>query len=172
MDILSPKECDNEYQDPIVSHPSLGRMSPTTPQRNYLVGGIVLCLFPAMVLLVLRIEGTRLPMPFPILFGLLFLHGLRAILVSLFRLDMDGAASWAVDALGAGGIAVLAFWVAWNLKEGWSGGIPFVPRSWNQCFARFLFACGGLVAATIAVRLFLKVLNRHRKKPDDWSKHT
>ena len=132
-------------------------MPASTPQRSYLVGGIVLCAFPATVLLVLHIEGTRLPMPFPILFGLFFLHGLRAIIVSLFRLDLDGVASWAVDALGAAGFAVLAFWVAWNLKEGWSGGIPFVPQSWNQNFARILFACGGLIVTGIAVRLFWKV---------------
>jgi hypothetical protein len=146
-------------------------MPATTPQKNYLVGGIVLCIFPAMVLLVLHIEGKTLPMPFPILFGLFFLHGLRSIIVSLFRFDLDGVVSWAVDALGAAGLAVMAFWVAWNLKEGWSGGIPFVPRSWNQNFARILFACGGLFATVIAARLFLKVLNRYRKKPDDWGKH-
>ena len=146
-------------------------MSATTPKRNYLVGGIVLCAFPATVLLALHYEGTKLPMPFPILFGLFFLHGIRAIIVSLFRLDMDGATSWTVDALGAAGFAALAFWVAWNLKDGWSGGIPFVPASWNQNLARILFACGGLIATAIAVRLFLKVLNRYRKKPDDWGKH-
>ena len=146
-------------------------MSPTPPQRNYLVGGIVLCAFPAVVLIVLHLEGTRLPMPFPILFGLFFLHGIRAIIVSLFRLHLDGAASWAVDTLGAAGFAVFAFWVAWNVKEGWSGGVPFVPRSWNQNLARILFACGGLIATVITVRLFLKVLNRFRKRPDDWGKH-
>ena len=147
-------------------------MPATAPQKNYLLGGIVLCAFPAMALLVLHLEDTRLPMPFPILFGLFFLHGLRAIIVSLFRVDLDGAASWAVDAVGAAGFAVLAFWVAWNLKDGWSGGIPFVPDSWNQNLARFLFACGGIIAAVIAARLLRKALNRHRKKPDDWGRRT
>ena len=111
-------------------------------------------------------------MPFPILFGLFFLHGLRAITVSLFPLDLDGAVSWGVDAVGAAGFAVFAFWVAWNLREGWSGGIPFLPGSWNQNFARFLFGCGGLVAAVMAVRLFRKAYNRYRKKPDDWGRRT
>ena len=147
-------------------------MSATARQKNYLLGGIVLCVFPAVVLLVLHLEGTTLPMPLPILFGIFFLHGVRAILVSLFRLDLNGAVSWAVDAIGAGGFAVLAFWVAWKFKDGWSGGIPFVPQSWNQNFARILFACGGVIAAIIAARLFLKVLNRLRKKPDDWGRHT
>ena len=141
------------------------------PQKNYLFGGIVFCAFPSLVLLVLHIEGTRLPMPAPILFGLFFLHGIRAILVSLFRLDLDGAASWAVDALGAAGFAVLAFWVAWNLKEYWSGDIPFVPERWIQNLVRILFAVGGIIVTVIAVRLFLKALNRFRKRPDDWGKH-
>jgi hypothetical protein len=146
-------------------------MPSTTPRKNHLVGGIVLCAFPAVALLALHIEGTRLPMPFPILFGLFFLHGLRAIVVSLFRFDLDGAVSWTIDAVGAAGFAVLAFWVAWNLKEGWSGGIPFVPRSWNQNLARIFFGCGGLVAAFLAARLFRKVINLSRKKPDDWGRH-
>ena len=146
-------------------------MPTPTPQRNFLVGGILLCAFPATVLFVLHIEGRKLPMPFPILFGLFFLHGIRAILVSLFRLDLDGAASWVVDALGAAGFAILAFWVAWTVTKRWSGDIPFVPESWNQNAARFLFACGGLVAALIAARLFWKALNRYRKKPDKWGKH-
>lgn len=146
-------------------------MSATGPHRNYLVGGILLCVFPAVVLIVLHIEGTQLPMPFPILFGLFFLHGLRAIVVSLFQLNLDVAVSWAVDALGAAGFAAMAFWVAWNIKTGWSSGVPLVSQSWNQALPRILFACGGLIATGIAARLFLKVLNRWRRKPDDWGKH-
>jgi len=139
----------------------------TAPQKNYLVGGLVLCVFPAVVLFVLHIEDASLPMPFPILLGLLFLHGLRAVICSLFRLDLDGAMSWLVDAVSAAGFAAAAFWVAWHLKEGWKGGLPFIPANWNQNTARIVFAGGGLVAAVAAVRLLRKAVNRFRKKPDD-----
>jgi uncharacterized membrane protein YiaA len=139
-------------------------------QKNYLVGGIVLCVLPAMIVLVLQIEGTPLPMPYSILCGLFFIHGLRAIFVSLFQADLDGAGSWMVDAVSAAGLSVFAFWVALYQKEGW-GGIPLVPDSWNQNAARLLFGCGGFVAAAIAVRLCRKALNRSRGKPDDSVRH-
>ena len=147
-------------------------MPAIAPRKNYLPGGIILCVFPAVVLLALRLNHTSLPMPFPILFGLFFLHGLRAVIWSLFKLDMNNGASWIIDAVGAGGFARFAFWVAWHWKEGWSGGIPFVPNRWNQIVPRILFACGGLLATAFMVRLLRKALNRHRNKPDDGIKHT
>lgn len=146
-------------------------MPTTTPKQNNLVGGIVLCAFPAVILLAMRLNGAHLPMPFPILFALFLLHGLRIVIWSMFRLDIDNAASWIIDAVGAVGFSVLAFWVACQTKEGWSGGLPFVPDSWNRNLARMVFACGGLIAAAFAVRLLRKALNRYRSKPDDGVRH-
>ncbi len=146
-------------------------MPTATPKQSNLFGGIVLCAFPAVVLVAMHLDDAHLPMPFPIHFAIFFLHGLRTVVWSLFKLDADNAASWVVDAVGAAGFAVLAFWVAWQTKEGWSGGLPFVPGSWNQNLARILFACGGLIAAAFAVRLLRKALNRYRNKPDDGVRH-
>lgn len=146
-------------------------MPTTTPKQSYLFGGIVLCAFPAVLLFAMHLNDAHLPMPFPILFGLFFLHGLRAVIWSLFKLDMDNAASWVVDAVGTAGFAAMAFWVAWQNDEGWSGGIPFVPERWNQSFARILFACGGFIAVAFTVRLLRKARNRYRNKPDDGVKH-
>jgi hypothetical protein len=145
-------------------------MPPTTPARSHLLGGIVLCAFPATILLAMHINGARLPMPWPILFGIFFVYGIRSILTGLFRLDLESPASWVADAVGAAGLAVFAFWIAWNERDGW-GGLPFLPDGWNQGLARVLFACGGLVAALVAVRCLWKAFNEYRRKPDEGMRH-
>ena len=146
-------------------------MSATRKRPNYLVGGIVLCAFPAIALVALHANHTKLPAAFSILFALFFLYGLRAIIFSLFKFNIDCAVSWVIDAIGATGFAVFAFLVAWFEKDGWSGGLPFLPASWNQFLPRILFACGGLVAAVFAARLALKAWNVHRKIPDGNVEH-
>jgi hypothetical protein len=139
--------------------------------KSYLPGGIVFCAFPAIALLVLHLEQTSLSMPLPILFALFFLQGIRVIIWSLFKLDFDGAVSWGVDALGAAGFAVFAFWIAAHENEGWSGGLPLIPGSWNQDLARTLFACGGLLGVLFAVRCLRKAFHRYLNKPDDGIRH-
>ncbi len=139
--------------------------------RTYLLGGIILCAFPVMVLLAMHVEQRSLPMPFPILLALFFLHGFRVVIWSLFRLDFDGALSWVIDAAGAAGFAVFAFWIAVHEKEGWTGGLALIPDSWNQNFARILFACGGLLGVLFAVRCLRKAFRRHRNRPDDAIRH-
>ncbi len=111
-------------------------------------------------------------MPFPILFALFFLHGTRVVVWSLFKLDFDSAVSWVVDAVGAAGFAMFAFWIAVHEREGWSGGLPLIPDGWNQTLARILFACGGLLGVLFAVRCVRKALNRYRNRPDDGIRHT
>jgi hypothetical protein len=64
------------------------------------------------------------------------------------------------------GFAVFAFLVAWRVKEGWSGNIPFIPHAWNQIIARLLFALGGLLATIMTVVFLRKALKRHRKDND------
>jgi hypothetical protein len=140
--------------------------------RAYLPGGLVLCAFPAIALLLIQLKQISLPMPWPILFALFFLHGIRVVIWCLFKLDFDGAVSWVVDALGSAGFAAFAFGFAAYVKEGWSGGLPFIPDSWNQMFARVLTACGGLLSALIAVRCLRKAFNQYLNKPDDGIWHT
>ncbi len=139
--------------------------------KTYLPGGTILCAFPVIVLLVMHVEQKSLPMPFPILFALLFLHGFRVVIWSLFKLDFDGALSWVVDAAGAAGFAVFAFWIAVQEREGWTGGLALMPDSWKQRVARILFACGGLLGALFAVRCLRKAFRRHRNRPDDAIRH-
>jgi hypothetical protein len=148
------------------------KMEPTaTRKQSDLFGGILLCAIPAAILIAMHVNGAHLPMPFSILFGLFFLYGMQRVVWSLFKLNIDNTASWVVEAVGAAGFAVLAFWIAWHWKEGWSDGIPFIPDSWNQYFARILFACGGLFAAAFSVRLLRKALNQSRNKPDGGVMH-
>lgn len=153
-------------------HYNSSAMSATAPPKNYLFGGVVLCVFPAVVLVALHLNQQSLPMPLPIFFGLLFLHGLRAVIWNLFKLDIDNTFSWVIDAVGTAGFAVLAFWIAWFWKDGWSGGLPLAPNSWNQILARILFASGGLLATAFTVRLLRKARNRYRNQTDDGIKHT
>jgi hypothetical protein len=136
-------------------------MRTTTPSKdNYLLGGVVLCAFPVVLLLAMHINGSHLPMPWPILFGVFFIHGLRAVITSLFRLDIDGPVSWATDAVGAGGFALFAFWIAGREKGGWNAG-----------FVRILIALGGLMAALFAARCLWKAFNQSRGKRDDGVRH-
>jgi hypothetical protein len=81
--------------------------------------------------------------------------------------NTDSALSWALGALTAAGFAVVAFLVAWREKDGWSGGIPFVPTAWNQAAARILFALGGLLALISAVVFLRKALKKFRGNRDD-----
>ncbi|MHC1766183.1 MAG: hypothetical protein AB9869_18085 [Verrucomicrobiia bacterium] len=109
-------------------------MITTTPQKSNLLGGIVLCAFPAIVFFVAH---DTLRMPWWILFALFFFYGLWTVASSLFRLDSDGALSWLVGAVGAAGFAVFVFWMAFD-EQDFGGGIPFIPHAWNQSIARGL----------------------------------
>jgi hypothetical protein len=120
----------------------------------------------------IHLQGGTLPMPFPILLGLFFLHGIRAIVVSVLRLNLESPISWSIDAIGSAGFAVTAFWIAFAMKNGWSGGIPFVPSNWNQNIARAVFALGGIIATMLTVRVCRKVINCIKNKSDDGVRHT
>jgi hypothetical protein len=141
-------------------------MPTTPPRKSDLFGGIVLCAFPATILFAMYIGGARLPMPWPIFFAIVFVYGIRLVVTSLSILDLESPASWVADAVGAAGLAFIAFWFAWNETDGWDAGLPILPDSWNQNLARVLFACGGLIAALFAVRCLLKAFNQYRNKPD------
>ena len=69
-------------------------MPTTPPRKSDQLGGIVLCAFPATILFAMQINGARLPMPWPILFAILFVYGIRSVMTSLFRLDLESTASW------------------------------------------------------------------------------
>jgi hypothetical protein len=135
----------------------------TTPQKNYLPGGIILCVFPAMIFFLIHLQNIEVPLHWLILLALLFVSGIWAMILSLFKLDEKGALSCVVGSIIVAGIAVMFFVVAWREKDGWSGGIPFIPRAWNQVIPRLLFALGGLLAAIGAFSLLRRAVRKHRK---------
>jgi hypothetical protein len=98
-----------------------------------------------------------------IFLALVFVSGIWAVILSLFKLDEKGELSCIVGAVMAIGFAMFAFLVAWRWKEGWSGGIPFIPHAWNQVIPRLLFALGGLLATIGAVSLLRRAVRKHRK---------
>ncbi len=135
----------------------------TTPQKNYLLGGIVLCVFPAMIFFLIHLQNIEVPLHWLILLALLFVSGVWAVILSLFKLDEKGELSCIVGAVMAIGFAMFAFLVAWREKKGWSGGISFLPPAWNQVLPRLLFALGGLLATIMAASLLRKAIRNHRK---------
>jgi hypothetical protein len=138
-------------------------MPTTPPPKSDLLGGIVLCVFPAIAF---YLGYDKLVMPWPILFALFPLYGLWMVIASLFHLDSGGAMSWLVAAVGAAGFAVFVIWIAFT-KKNFRGGIPFIPEAWNQNFIRGLFIVGGLLAALSAAVFLRKAIRMFRKRPDD-----
>ena len=134
------------------------------PNKNYLPGGILMCVFSLIFYYALH---DSLGLPWLVFLALLFFCGVWTVILSAFRLDTDGAFFWLGGAIVALGLAVFAFLMAWHEVDGWSGGIPFIPAAWNQIVARILFALGGLVALLSAVVFSLIAYKRLRKKPDD-----
>ncbi|MGD0017081.1 MAG: hypothetical protein ABSC38_06170 [Verrucomicrobiia bacterium] len=118
-----------------------------------------------MVLFIEHVNGKldKLPLEVLIFLVLLFVCGIWTVMLSLFKLDEKGALSWIVGAVVALGFAVFACLGAWRWKEGWSGGIPFIPHAWNQIIARLLFALGGLLATVMAVVFLRKAIRKHRE---------
>ena len=123
-----------------------------------------MCVFPAMVFFIARGELDRLPLWALFLLGLLFISGLWAVAMSLFKLDENGALASMASAVMALGFAGLAFLVAWREKDGWSGGIPFIPQAWNQAIPRLLFALGGLIATFCGISLLRRASRQRRKE--------
>lgn len=63
------------------------------------------------------------------------------------------------------GLSIIGFTVVLS-GENISGGLPFVPHSLNQWFARVLFALGALLTAVLALYGFYEAftLSREKKK--------
>ena len=131
------------------------------PQKNYWVGGMVMCVFPTIVFF---LPGGPLPLPVIIFLSLLIFCGVWAIALGLFKLDEHGAVSSLVGAVVSFGFAGFAFLVAWREKDGWSGGLPFIPHAWNQVIARLLFALGGLIGTLGGISLLRRAIRQRAKK--------
>jgi hypothetical protein len=141
----------------------------STRHKSDLLGGIVLCALPAMILFAMHTRGAALPMPWPILFATFFVYGIRSLLTSLLGLPLESPASWLFDVAGAAGLAVFAFWIAWTQTE--TGNARSLPGNWDDNVARVLFTIGGGIAALVALRCLYKAFNQFRNKPDDAIRH-
>jgi hypothetical protein len=150
-------------------------------QKNYLLGGILLCVFPVMILWVGSVTGfvaqsqgkeTGWPLEIFILLAVCFFWGVWTVALSVFKLHMRGAWSYFARSLMVGGLAAMFFVIAWREKTGWSSNASaavfdrFLPESWGQTIPRVLFAVGGVLATLGAVSLFRKGWkNRCRQIP-------
>jgi len=123
-----------------------------------------MCVFPAMIFLR---AGDALPLWGVVLLSLMIACGVWAILSDVFGLGADSAWSWLVGAIMAVGFSCFAFLVAWKERDGWGGGIPFIPVAWNQIAPRLLFAIGGLITLLAAFAFLRKAIKRFREDHND-----
>lgn len=123
-------------------------------QKNYLVGGILLCIFPALVLFAVASQSNvrAIPPEFGIMLVVCFLWGIWTVVLSVWKLDPRGALSCLAGAIMVAGVAAMFFVVAWREKDGWSGP-GFLPDAWNQVIPRILFAVGGVLATLGSISL-------------------
>ena len=133
------------------------------PHKNYLPGGIIMCVFSVIIFFAAQ---DQLDLPALVFIALLFISGVWAVLSSLFKLDAEGSLSWIAGAVWALGFAVLALSVAWCWKKGWSG-IPFIPDTWNQTIPRISFASVGFLAMFLSVVFLRKAFKRYKKDRDE-----
>jgi hypothetical protein len=133
----------------------------TAPAKNCIFGGIIFCALPLIVFFVTRWHHQQLPISVLALLVLFFITGLWMIVPTVLKFNPDGPAYAVASSLFGFGFAAFAFLVAWQEKNGWSGGIPFFPEAWNQVAARSLFAFGGVIGAIFGVLFLRKALKRH-----------
>src|ERR1043165_8735440 len=112
-------------------------------QKNYLQGGILLCIFPVLILFFANLYGTlrAIPLEFLIMLAVCFFWGIWTVLLSVLKLNTEGALSYLAGSVMVAGIAAMFFVVAWREKDGWSGP-GFIPHAWNQVIPRIMFAFG------------------------------
>ena len=137
------------------------------PSKNQLGGiifGILFCGFPALVLFLSHEQHKEVPLQWLAVLALFFIWGIWMFLSGLFKLNAESPLSYFAGSVITAGFAAFAFLVAWREKEGWSGGIPFIPKAWNQAIPRLLFALGGLLAMIGAFSLLRRAIRKHRKE--------
>jgi magnesium-transporting ATPase (P-type) len=103
------------------------------------------------------------PMQWNAFLLLFFIWGLWMIFAGLFKEDAEGALSYFVGSVITAIFAVVAFLFALLQREGWSGGIPFMPHAWSQTIARWVVAGFGLLLTATAIAFFRKALRKRRK---------
>jgi len=78
--------------------------------------------------------------------------------------DVKGRISYLLGGTVCVLFAALGFYVAFP-NGTVSGGIPLIPASWNQTIGHFLFGCGAVIAAGLAVYFFTKAVKPAESDP-------
>ena len=85
------------------------------------------------------------------------------LLSSLLKAEVEGALSYFAGSVIAALFALVTFIFALRQKDGWSGGIPFIPDAWNQIIARLVIAFGGLLLMVTSVAFFRMAMRKRRR---------
>ena len=133
-------------------------------QKNYLLGGILLCIVPVLILYFAHRYGnlTAIPPEFLIMLAVCAFWGMWTVILSVFKLNTKDTTSYLAGSVMIAGVAAMFFVVAWRERDGWSGPV-FITHAWSQVIPRFLFAIGGVLATLGSISLFRKaVISRRR----------
>jgi len=133
-------------------------------QLGSIIFGILFCGFPALALFLSHKQHNQVPLQWLAFLGLFFIWGLWMLASGLFKLDIESSLSYFAGSFITAVFAVVVFLFAWRQKEGWSGGIPFIPSVWNQAISRIVVALCGLLLMVTAFAFFKKAVSKHRKK--------
>ena len=132
-------------------------------QNNRLVGiifGLMFCGFPVFALYLEHLRQSPVSPQYLALLALLFIWGIWILLASLLKPDPDGAFYYFAGSIISAIFAVVLFMFAFLQKTGWSGGIPFVPATWNQSVARLLVGVGGLLLTVVSIAFFRSAMKK------------
>ncbi len=90
-----------------------------------------------MIFFLIHLQNIEVPLHWLILLALLFVSGVWAVILSLFKLDEKGELSCIVGAVMAIGFAMFAFLVAWREKKVGAAAFHSFPlhgiRSYLDC---------------------------------------
>lgn len=96
--------------------------------------------------------------------GVVFaLGGLQLLGVQLLY-NAKGRISTLVGGLILAAFAYLCFYGAFSPDAHWSGGVPFIPQSWNQMLARTMSGLFGVMCTAFSLRSFYLLVNPKRNK--------
>jgi hypothetical protein len=136
-------------------------------QLVIIVAGILFAGFPVLALLLSHEQHKPVPLEWLAALALFFIWGIWMFLSGLFKADAESAVSYFAGSVITAIFAAVLFLFALLAKEGWSGGIPFIPAAWNQIVARLFVAFGGLISSVASVACFRKAVKKLGEDDND-----
>jgi hypothetical protein len=134
-----------------------------------MIFGLLFCGFPVLALWfdLHQVPPREIPLQWEGVYALFFVWGVWMFVAGLFNIGADSSLSYLVGSFITAFFAAVIWVFAWRQKTGASGGIPFLPDSWNQVIARLMLALGGLILTIAAVAFFRMALRKRRNEDDD-----